>query len=52
MLLRLLRRRFGHEVDVHAEQRVATASIAQVEQVEPWTERVLTVATLAELFAG
>ena len=52
VLLRLLRRRFGHEVDVHAEQRVATASIDQVEQVETWTERVLTVATLAELFAG
>jgi hypothetical protein len=48
LLLRLLRQRFGHEVDAHVEQRVATAS---VEQIETWTARVLSAATLAELLA-
>ena len=46
MLLRQVRRRFGVEVDPHVEQRIATAS---VEQIETWSERVLTAATLAEL---
>lgn len=48
VLLRLLRRRFGAEVDGEVERRVAAAA---VEQVEVWTERVLSAATLTELLA-
>ena len=48
VLLRQLRRRFGAEVDGEIERRVAAAP---AEQVEVWTERVLTAATLAELLA-
>jgi len=48
LLLRLLRQRFGDEVNAHVERRVATAS---VEQIETWTSRVLSAATLAELLA-
>jgi hypothetical protein len=48
LLLRQLRLRFGHLVDAHAERRVATAS---AEQLDTWAARVLTAATLAELFA-
>jgi predicted transposase/invertase (TIGR01784 family) len=48
VLLRLLRQRFGSEVDGHVERRVATASIAQI---ETWTGRVLSAATLAELLS-
>jgi hypothetical protein len=48
LLLRLLRRRFGAEVDREIEGRVAAAT---VEQVEIWAERVLSAATLAELLA-
>ena len=48
LLLRLLRRRFGTEVDGETERCVATAS---AEQVEVWVERVLSAATLAELLA-
>jgi len=48
LLLRQVRRRFGAEVDLHVEQRIATAS---VEQIEIWSERVLTVSTLAEVLA-
>ena len=48
LLLRLLRQRFGDEVDANVELRVATAS---VEQIETWTDRVLSAATLAELLA-
>jgi hypothetical protein len=47
MLLRQLRQRFGHEVDAQVAQRVATASI---EQIEAWSTRVLSAAALAELF--
>jgi hypothetical protein len=47
-LLRQLRQRFGAEVDPHVEQRIATAS---AEQIETWSGRVLTAATLAELLA-
>jgi hypothetical protein len=47
-LLRLLRRRFGGEVDAPVEQRVATAPI---EQIQTWADRVLSAATLTELFA-
>jgi predicted transposase/invertase (TIGR01784 family) len=48
VLLHLLRQRFGHEVDAHVEQRIATAS---AEQLETWSMRVLSAATLAELLA-
>jgi predicted transposase YdaD len=48
MLLRLLRQRFGNEVDAQVVQRVATASF---EQIEAWSTRVLSATTLAELFA-
>jgi len=48
VLLRLLRRRFGASIDSTIELRVAVASS---EQIERWTERVLSAATLAELFA-
>jgi len=47
-LLRLLRQRFGNEVDAHVERRVAAGS---GEQLEAWTARVLSAATLAELLA-
>jgi len=48
LLLRLLRRRFGDAVNTAIEQRIATASI---EQIDTWTERVLSAATLTELLA-
>jgi len=48
LLLRLLRRRFGTQVDAEAELRVAAAP---AEQIEVWAERVLSAATLAELLA-
>jgi hypothetical protein len=44
----LLRRRFGDAVDTAIEQRIATASI---EQIDIWTDRVLSAATLIELLA-
>jgi hypothetical protein len=47
-LLRLLRQRFGDAVDAHVEQRVATASI---EQIDRWIMRILLATTLAEVFA-
>ncbi|HEX8111069.1 MAG TPA: DUF4351 domain-containing protein [Kofleriaceae bacterium] len=48
LLLRLLRQRFGDEVDAQVEQRIATASF---EEIDGWSSRVLSAATLAELFA-
>jgi hypothetical protein len=48
VLLRLLRQRFGDAVNPQVEQRIATASI---EQIEAWSVRMLSAATLAELFA-
>jgi hypothetical protein len=48
LLLRLLRQRFGNEVDTRVEQRIAAASF---EQFEAWSARVLSAATLADLFA-
>ena len=48
LLLRLLRRRFGAEVDGETERHVAAAS---AEQIEIWAERALSAATLAELLA-
>jgi Domain of unknown function (DUF4351) len=48
VLLRVLRLRFGGEVDAHVEQRIAAAS---VKQIETWTARLLSAPTLAELLA-
>jgi predicted transposase/invertase (TIGR01784 family) len=48
MLLTLLRQRFGDAVNAQVEQRIATASLAQV---EAWTRRVLSAATLPEVIA-
>jgi hypothetical protein len=48
VLLRQLRRRFGDAGDAHVEQRVATASI---EEIDLWTTRILSATTLAEVFA-
>jgi hypothetical protein len=49
LLLDLLRQRFGGQVDAQVEQRIGAASM---EQVETWTRRVLSAATLGELFAN
>jgi predicted transposase/invertase (TIGR01784 family) len=49
LLLRLLRKRFGTQVDADAERRVAAASPGQV---ATWAERVLSATTLEELLAG
>ncbi len=46
VFLRLLRQRFGDAVNAQVEQRIATASLAQV---EAWTGRVLSAATLPEV---
>jgi flagellar biosynthesis/type III secretory pathway protein FliH len=48
LLLNLLRQRFGDEVSTDVERRVETASI---DQIEIWTKRVLSAATLADLLA-
>jgi predicted transposase/invertase (TIGR01784 family) len=48
LLLRLLRKRFGHHVGTDVEQRLAAAS---PEQIATWAERVLSDTTLAELLA-
>ena len=48
LLLLLLRQRFGDAVNAQVEQRIATASLAQV---EAWTGRVLSAPTLAEVIA-
>jgi uncharacterized protein DUF4351 len=48
LLLRMLRRRFGAEVDGEIERRVAAAP---AEQIEVWAERVLSATTLAEVLA-
>lgn len=48
LLLRQLRKRFGDQVDVEVERRVATAS---AEQIGTWAEQVLSATTLAEVFA-
>ena len=49
LLLRLLEQRFGEAVDAATSQRIAVAS---AEQIERWADRVLSVATLAEVLAG
>jgi hypothetical protein len=48
LLLRMLRQRFGDQVDGATEQRVAAAS---ADQIELWIERVPSAATLAQLLA-
>jgi hypothetical protein len=48
LLLRLLRHRFGDAVDTRVEQRVASAS---VHDIETWSLRVSSAATIAEVFA-
>jgi hypothetical protein len=48
LLLHLLRQRFREAVNTQAEQRVAKASI---EQIEIWARRVLSAATLDESLA-
>ena len=48
VLLRLLRQRFGNQVDSDIEGRLATAS---PQQIATWVERVLSAATLTELLA-
>jgi hypothetical protein len=48
LLLRFLRQRFGDAVDAHVEQRIAAASI---EQIDVWSTRVLSAASLAEALA-
>ena len=48
LLLRFLRQRFGKEVDVRVEQRLAAATF---EQIDAWSARVLSAATLADVFA-
>ncbi|HEX8107508.1 MAG TPA: hypothetical protein VF516_07250 [Kofleriaceae bacterium] len=48
LLLRLLRQRFGDQVDGEIERRLAAAS---AEQIEVWHERVLSAGTLADLLA-
>ncbi|MEO7731757.1 MAG: hypothetical protein ABIY55_12345 [Kofleriaceae bacterium] len=48
MLLRLVRVRFGSQVDGETARRFARGS---TEQVATWAERVLSAATLAELLA-
>jgi hypothetical protein len=49
LFLRLLRRRFGAEVDAETERRVAAAT---GEQLEVWAERVWSASTLTEILAG
>ncbi|MBK7534455.1 MAG: hypothetical protein IPI49_03590 [Myxococcales bacterium] len=44
----LLRHRFGSEVDLHIEQKVAAASR---EQLEVWVMRVRPASALADVFA-
>jgi hypothetical protein len=48
LLIRLLQRRFGAEVDGETERRLTAASSRQI---EVWAERVLSAATLTELLA-
>ncbi|HEX7837974.1 MAG TPA: hypothetical protein VF469_10955 [Kofleriaceae bacterium] len=47
ILLRLLKQRFGDEVDAGIERRLATAS---VEQIDIWAEREVSAMALAEVF--
>jgi hypothetical protein len=49
VLLKQLRQRLGTQVDAQVEQRLAAAS---TEQLEAWTERVLSATSLGELLAS
>ena len=49
LLLRMLRQRFGAEVDASVERRVAAAS---VEEIEGWSVRVASAFTLADVLGG
>jgi hypothetical protein len=49
VLLQLLRQRFGDQVDSVVERRVMEAPL---EQVQAWAKRLLSAATLGELFAN
>lgn len=49
LLLNMLRKRFGNQVDGATEAVLAGAS---VEQLEAWGERLLSSSTLADVFAG
>jgi hypothetical protein len=49
LLLRQLRRRFGEAVDTGIEARIGKATRAEI---ETWSDRVLSAATLDEVFAG
>jgi predicted transposase YdaD len=49
LLLRMLRQRFGVEVDASVERRVAAAS---VEEIEGWSVRVASAFTLADVLGG
>ena len=48
VLLRQVKQRFGAAVDAQVERRIVTATI---EQLETWSVRVLSAATLDELLA-
>jgi hypothetical protein len=48
MLLRLLRRRYGDEVDAAIEARVAAASASQIDL---WCHRLLALPKLTQLLA-
>jgi predicted transposase/invertase (TIGR01784 family) len=48
LLLRVIQQRFGTKLEPTMEQRLRNATL---EQVEAWSSRVLTAASLAELFA-
>ena len=48
ILVRWLRQRFGEAVDLRVELRIATAPF---EELETWSARVTSAATLAELLA-
>jgi hypothetical protein len=48
LLLSLLRQRFGDAVNTDVEQRIASAS---VDEIETWSMRVASATTLAEVFA-
>jgi hypothetical protein len=49
LLLRLLRKRFGTQVDADTERRVEAAS---AEQIAAWAEGLLSATTLADLLAS
>lgn len=49
LLLRLLRQRFGAEVDREIEARLAVAAAADI---ETWSGRIFSAATIADVFAS